>query len=319
MNRKGLLVGDFAVSDDDVTVARAYVEKIVANYDVLANFELSPVQSECKKKSVNLIAGKEVMYWLSMQPGLSFSLVNNHLEDGGQDFDALSFALKPINTIHTPSSLIEPVKWGSNRLIFFGDAFEDVELSGPFNRFEKRAIDELELKDTICIVHGGIEYRRFPTLRQRSLAHRLVDRGAKSVIFHHSHVEGVWENYCGRLIHYGLGNFLFSSIDGLHGIDFSQCPAIQVDHVTGDLIPGVLVRGKFAPSDSCNVLPTMENYKDFYKKKYKLDSSLRPRQLSNSDSWNNFVFYCWAFFARRLVKLGVSKPIKRIIQNVFKR
>lgn len=61
----------------------------------------------------------------------------------------------------------------------------------------------------IVIVHGGIEGYQYPTTRMVKQYHFLVDCGADAVINHHQHCYSGYEEYKGKLICYGLGNFCF--------------------------------------------------------------------------------------------------------------
>lgn len=63
----------------------------------------------------------------------------------------------------------------------------------------------------IVIVHGGPEGYQYPTPRMKELYRFYVDAGADVVINHHQHCYSGYEEYKGRLIFYGLGNFCFDS------------------------------------------------------------------------------------------------------------
>ena len=60
--------------------------------------------------------------------------------------------------------------------------------------------------------HWGRELQRYPTLDQMRFARRVVALGADMVVGCHTHVVQPYEQYKGRWIFYGLGNFLFSDI-----------------------------------------------------------------------------------------------------------
>lgn len=69
-------------------------------------------------------------------------------------------------------------------------------------------------KDTdhvVVTLHwGDTEYVQAPNLKQRNLAHKLIDMGASVVVGHHVHCLQGYEEYKNGLICYSLGNFLFS-------------------------------------------------------------------------------------------------------------
>lgn len=62
----------------------------------------------------------------------------------------------------------------------------------------------------IIILHGGVEFYRYPTPRMIDVSHELIKLGADCVIWHHSHCSSGLETYMGKKIYYGVGNFLFN-------------------------------------------------------------------------------------------------------------
>lgn len=65
----------------------------------------------------------------------------------------------------------------------------------------------------IPFMHWGWEYEPGPSLRQRELAHRMLDAGAAAVVGSHPHVTQGAEYYRGKPIVYSLGNFVFDGFD----------------------------------------------------------------------------------------------------------
>lgn len=61
----------------------------------------------------------------------------------------------------------------------------------------------------IMIVHGGTEHYNLPTPRMKTTYRFFVDAGADVVINHHQHCYSGYEEYRGKYIFYGLGNFCF--------------------------------------------------------------------------------------------------------------
>ena len=61
----------------------------------------------------------------------------------------------------------------------------------------------------IVLYHGGKEYCRYPSPGVRKTCQKFVDCGADIVICQHTHCIGCEENYSGKKIVYGQGNFLF--------------------------------------------------------------------------------------------------------------
>lgn len=81
-------------------------------------------------------------------------------------------------------------------------------------RLLKEQLSALQDKADVIFVclHWGKEGQRYPTLDQMRFARRAIDLGAHMVIGCHAHVIQAFEQYRGRWIFYGLGNFLFPPI-----------------------------------------------------------------------------------------------------------
>lgn len=61
----------------------------------------------------------------------------------------------------------------------------------------------------LVIVHGGHELYQLPSPRMKETYHFFIDAGADAVVNHHQHCYSGYEIYKGKLIFYGIGNFLF--------------------------------------------------------------------------------------------------------------
>lgn len=61
----------------------------------------------------------------------------------------------------------------------------------------------------IVLYHGGKEYCRYPSPGVRKMCRKFVDCGADLVLCQHTHCIGCEEDYAGKKIVYGQGNFLF--------------------------------------------------------------------------------------------------------------
>jgi len=72
--------------------------------------------------------------------------------------------------------------------------------------------------NVIVFEHWGWEYQQYPSQRQRELAHKFIDAGAKVVVGSHPHrLQGV-EFYHGGVVIYSLGNLIFDQHDTLGNI-----------------------------------------------------------------------------------------------------
>lgn len=61
----------------------------------------------------------------------------------------------------------------------------------------------------LVIVHGGHEHYQLPSPRMKKLYRHFVTIGADAVVNHHQHCYSGYEEYCGKPIFYGIGNFCF--------------------------------------------------------------------------------------------------------------
>ncbi len=64
-------------------------------------------------------------------------------------------------------------------------------------------------KYVIVVVHGGHEHWQYPSPRMKKWYRFFVESGADAVVNHHQHCFSGYEEYQGKLIFYGLGNFCF--------------------------------------------------------------------------------------------------------------
>lgn len=70
----------------------------------------------------------------------------------------------------------------------------------------------------LVIVHGGHEMFQLPSPRMVDTYRFFIDAGADAVINHHQHCFSGYEEYKGKPIFYGLGNFLFDHKSYRNGI-----------------------------------------------------------------------------------------------------
>lgn len=88
----------------------------------------------------------------------------------------------------------------------------------------------------IVIYHGGKEHCRYPSPRLRKACHAMVDNGADAVICQHSHCIGCYEEYNGKHILYGQGNFHFvKGVDGNPPESWNTLLAVKYDTVSGKI------------------------------------------------------------------------------------
>jgi poly-gamma-glutamate synthesis protein (capsule biosynthesis protein) len=94
----------------------------------------------------------------------------------------------------------------------FTIATEGTAGSNPLNPIQQYyAIIEARTKAdyVLVIVHGGHEHYQLPSPRMQETYRFFVDAGADAVVNHHQHCYSGYEEYNGKPIFYGLGNFCF--------------------------------------------------------------------------------------------------------------
>jgi poly-gamma-glutamate synthesis protein (capsule biosynthesis protein) len=85
----------------------------------------------------------------------------------------------------------------------------------PERAYADVARAKAEADVVVVLNHWGMEGCAEPTGSQRKLAHGLVDAGADVVVGSHAHIIQPEELYHGKLILYGLGDFVFAGNPGL--------------------------------------------------------------------------------------------------------
>ena len=61
----------------------------------------------------------------------------------------------------------------------------------------------------VVVLHWGVEFQPYPSIRQRALAHRLSEAGVAAVIGHHPHVLQPIDTIGKMPVYYSIGNFVF--------------------------------------------------------------------------------------------------------------
>lgn len=107
------------------------------------------------------------------------------------------------------------------------------------------AIKEAKAKAdyVLVIVHGGHEYCRMPSVRMQDTYRFFVDAGADVVVNHHQHCYSGYENYNGKHVFYGLGNFCFDD------------PTLTDSPIWTE---GYLLEIDFGKNTTCNIHPYLQ-------------------------------------------------------------
>lgn len=143
------------------------------------------------------------------------SIANNHtLDMSSAGYFEMLAKLDAAGLVHFGSTTADPLR---DPIVIREARGVRIALIGHMNREEKRAIEDIaraRAKADVVIVfeHWGVEYALAPVRHQRLLGRTLIDAGADAVVGAHAHVVQPIEIYKNRLIAYGLGNFVFSSM-----------------------------------------------------------------------------------------------------------
>lgn len=321
------ITGDYFISKDDHISPNDIFSCHFDNGDILTNLEGSIGNGTPSKfKAVPLKLNPNVVN--NFKSNIYFSLVNNHICDFGSSSFFQACDKIGSNALFSLNKEIDPrKKVGSTYFLFFGDSKEGCPNNKiGFLNFDFKTVTKYRkfIKDSFVVIHGGIEYRKYPTPYQRALSKRIVDSGALGIFFHHSHMVGMCEKYNGILICYGLGNFYFSRVGQLHGLGELDGMIARVDTHSSEIFLSLVkynidsnarvsLELDFSPADTfCEPLPD-KDYKIWYATQYPLEPSFRPRQLECSDFIVSFKFHLWQLLALPLIYFGISKKIKKSI------
>jgi poly-gamma-glutamate capsule biosynthesis protein CapA/YwtB (metallophosphatase superfamily) len=322
-NKKILILGDVYFSDSDQYIFFDKVKNELKDYYVLANLEGSIKFNELPERNKAIHLSVPKFKKNEIPKNLLFSLVNNHITDYGyKNFRCNVNYLDNFAVFSTHNNIVNYI--GNEKFIFLADKKEQCQLkSTKFLSFSNKQVNKIsdEIKSSVIIIHGGIEHRKYPTPYQRNLARKIIDLGAKMVVFHHSHKVGYHEHWNKKLIHYGLGNAFFSNTFNVHKLSDSISEGICLGKKTTIFNLNQL---KLVNINKPNFSREIDNlkfgeYVKFYKDRYKLDSSFRPRQLKRSDFYIFIQFYIWSSIANTLVRFKISTKIKTILNYLFYR
>lgn len=209
-------VGRVVASHQEPTFPLGDVAERLRTYDLLVG------NLECVVTTQGVAAVREPLFApvetpkLLVDAGFDFvSIANNHtLDMSASGYFEMLGKLDAAGLGHFGSTTVDHTR--DPVLIKEIDGLR-VALIGHMNREEKLAIQDVvraRAKADVVIVfeHWGIEYALYPVLHQRLLGRTLIDAGADAVIGAHAHVVQPMEIYKKKLIAYGLGNFVFSSM-----------------------------------------------------------------------------------------------------------
>ncbi len=211
--------------------------KLFENLGMLKNFDI--VFANLEGPASDKGRDKRNLYSFRMDPqvidvlkdaGINIvSVVNNHIGDWGIDayIDSLK-RLKETGILYTgggnnkeEAKMPTIIEKHGMKIGFLGfsdvgpnDMKADEDKAGILlannSRFDEIIKNASKQVDYLIVsFHWGDEYKTRHNQRQKYLAHKAIDAGAKIVIGHHPHVIQDTEVYKNSYIAYSLGNFIF--------------------------------------------------------------------------------------------------------------
>lgn len=212
----------------------------------VANFEGTLTESEAREDKEYAFKGPaEYAKILSGASIDAVNLANNHSHDfGDQGFTDTQNNLDAENILHFgyDETVVTEVKGIKVGLVGI------YELEDHLGREEqvKTNIQKVKQEGAQLIIvsfHWGNELDTEPDSNQRTLARLAVDEGADLVVGHHAHVLQGTEQYKGKNIIYGLGNFCFGGNNDPSDLDtmiFQQTFTITSDGVQEDNVTNII-------------------------------------------------------------------------------
>lgn len=212
----------------------------------VANFEGTLTESE--ERADKEYAFKGPAEYAKILSGASIeavNLANNHSHDfGDQGFTDTQNNLDAENVLHFgyDETVVTEVKGVKVGLVGI------YELEDHLGREEQVKTNIQKVKDegaqlVIVSFHWGNELDTEPDSNQRTLARFAIDEGADLVVGHHAHVLQGTEQYKGKNIVYGLGNFCFGGNNDPSDLDtmiFQQTFTITSDGVQEDNVTNII-------------------------------------------------------------------------------
>lgn len=168
--------------------------------------------------------GPESVEHLKASGFSAFNVANNHVYDAGpQAFDEMLEILEELETVQIFGTTDRPfaeLELEGRRVAVIG-CVEPCRSRGP-RLFREEHVTPLirSLRDQVSHVfvspHWGKEgeFAHHPSPRQRRLAEKWIEAGARGVFGHHTHTVHGKESFGDAPVYYSLGNFAFDHVEG---------------------------------------------------------------------------------------------------------
>ena len=164
---------------------------------------------------------------------IAVSLANNHIMDFGEEafLETLKIldmeGVKYFGAGTAEDNFLNPVivDFYGKRIALFGYVSASTHavlgssqnIGGAKLELESILRDIKRVRDRVDFIivqpHWGIQEIPFPKYSDRKTAHALIENGVDLIIGHHAHIIQSIEEYRGKYIFYGVGNFIFPDLD----------------------------------------------------------------------------------------------------------
>lgn len=306
---KILITGDFVINQPYSTenIDQEVIDLFHQSDYNIVNLEAPVTNSNSKilKTGPHLKSDKENT--LSVLKTLNVDLVtlaNNHVLDYDEQgvLDTLAFCKEnsiatvgagknkeeasKISYLDTPEGRIAIINIAENE---WASATENTAGANPMDIIDN-AHQIKEAKENanfvFVIVHGGQNYFDLPSPNIKKRYRFYVELGADLVVSHHSHSVSGYENYKGKYIYYGLGNFLFTKHSNKNCWYSGMFLQIQINNNNFDVSYKIISQNKkdfgLILLNEANGLLRFKEYIDSLNKTIVDDEALRSK-------WNEFV------------------------------
>lgn len=240
------------------------VKGILKNGDIIFGNLEAPISNYTDKKGfeANFFRGEpNIIEELKNASFNVLSVANNHImEHGDRAFFSTVNSLRENNIIPVGvKDRKDILDIRGLKIAFLGYSFiEDFIDNLQYNKIsseEKVLSDIKNLRKQVDLIiislHWGYEYVPFPSPEQIEIGRKLIDYGVDLIFGHHAHIIQGLEMYRGKLIVYGLGNFIFDQMTYIKTTQKSIIAKIVVDtdkSINVDIIPIIWDYNEYCPA-----------------------------------------------------------------------
>jgi poly-gamma-glutamate synthesis protein (capsule biosynthesis protein) len=250
------------------------------------------------------------------------SVANNHIMEHGE-----KAFLSTVNTLRENNITPVGVKnrkdifdFRGLKIAFLGYSFiEDFIDNSQYNKIsseEKVLSDIKNLRKQVDLIlislHWGYEYVPFPSPEQIEIGRKLIDYGVDLILGHHAHVIQGLEMYRGKLIVYGLGNFIFDQMTYIKTTQKSIIAKIVVDadkSINVDIIPII-----WDYNENCPAIANKNDRDEILNRISLVRDKIENKSLSNYHS----EIGDYPASANKYKKIAKMEMKKQFIKNLYK-